>query len=189
MNFCSQCGKTVSLVIPEGDNLPRHVCQCCGAIHYQNPKLVVGCIAEWQDQILLCRRSIAPRYGLWTLPAGFMENGETTRQAATRETLEEACARVELGGLFSLVNIPHINQVHLFYRARLLDTGFAAGLETLDTALFAEHTVPWQELAFQSVTLCLRAYFADRKAGRFVLHDDDLQPAAGQAPVPAQTKA
>ncbi|WP_313952671.1 NUDIX hydrolase [Accumulibacter sp.] len=178
MNFCSQCGGEVSLLIPQGDNLPRHVCTRCGTIHYVNPKLVVGCIAEWEGQILLCRRSIAPRYGLWTLPAGFMENGETTSQAAARETLEEACARIELGALFSLVNIPHINQVHLFYRARLLDTGFAAGLETLETALFAEQAIPWRELAFQSVTLCLRAYFADRKAGRFVLHEDDLRPAA-----------
>lgn len=181
MNFCSQCGEAVSLLIPAGDNLPRHVCQRCGTIHYQNPKLVIGCIAEWHEKILLCRRSIAPRYGFWTLPAGFMENGETTRQAAARETLEEACARVELGELFSLVNIPHINQVHLFYRARLLDTGFAAGLETLETALFAEQAIPWQELAFQSVTLCLRAYFSDRKTGRFVLHEDDLWPAAANA--------
>ncbi|MCB1933626.1 MAG: NUDIX hydrolase [Candidatus Accumulibacter sp.] len=181
MKFCSQCGQPVSLSIPEGDNLPRHVCQRCGAIHYLNPKLVIGCIAEWQDRILLCRRSIAPRYGLWTLPAGFMENGETTRQAAARETLEEACARVELGALFSLVNIPHINQVHLFYRARLLDSGFSAGLETLETALFAEQEVPWQELAFQSVTLCLRAYFSDRRAGRFMFHEDDLRPATAGA--------
>ena len=181
MKFCSQCGQPVSLSIPEGDNLPRHVCQRCGAIHYLNPKLVIGCIAEWQDRILLCRRSIAPRYGLWTLPAGFMENGETTRQAAARETLEEACARVELGALFSLVNIPHINQVHLFYRARLLDTDFSAGLETLETALFAESEVPWQQLAFQSVTLCLRAYFSDRRAGRFMFHEDDLRPATAGA--------
>ncbi len=179
MNFCSQCGEAVRLSIPEGDNLPRHVCESCGTIHYQNPKLVIGCIAEWQGKVLLCRRSIAPRYGLWTLPAGFMENGETTRQAALRETLEEACARIDLGDPFSLVNIPHINQVHLFYRARLRDTGFAAGLETLETALFAEQAIPWPELAFQSVTLCLRAYFADRKAGHFVLHEDEL-PAANK---------
>ncbi|MCM8622115.1 MAG: NUDIX hydrolase [Candidatus Accumulibacter sp.] len=176
MKFCSQCGRTVSLIIPEGDILPRHVCQHCGTIHYLNPKLVVGCIAEWQDQILLCRRSIAPRYGLWTLPAGFMENGETTTQAAIRETLEEACARVDIRQLFSLINVPHINQVHLFYRARLLDIGFSAGLETLETALFSEVAIPWQDLAFQSVTLCLKAYFSDRSAGRFVFHEETLQP-------------
>ncbi len=179
MKFCSECGQTVSLLIPEGDNLPRHVCQHCRTIHYQNPKLVVGCIAEWQDQILLCKRSISPRYGLWTLPAGFMENGETTTQAAIRETLEEACARVDIRQLFSLVNVPHINQVHLFYRARLLDTRFSAGLETLETALFSEDAVPWQELAFQSVTLCLKAYFSDRRVGRFVFHEEALQPRQG----------
>lgn len=181
MNFCSQCGEAVSVLVPEGDSLPRHVCRHCGSIHYQNPKLVIGCIAEWQGQILLCRRSIAPRYGLWTLPAGFMENGETTAQAAVRETLEEACARVELDALFSLVNIPHINQVHLFYRARLLDTGFAAGQETLATELFSEQAIPWPELAFKSVTLCLRAYFADRRSGRFGFHEDALRPPATAA--------
>lgn len=174
MHFCSQCGGRVTLLVPEGDSLPRHVCQACGTIHYQNPKLVVGCLAEWREQILLCRRSIDPRYGLWTLPAGFMENGESTSQAALRETLEEACARVELGPAFCLINVPHINQVHLFYRARLLDTGFAAGAETLETALFSEDTLPWHELAFQSVTMCLRAYFADRVAGRFTFHEDSI---------------
>ena len=174
MKFCSVCGATVELAIPAGDSLPRHVCPQCGTIHYQNPKLVVGCIAEWQDRILLCRRSIEPRYGLWTLPAGFMENGESTSQAAIRETLEEACARVEVKQLFSLVNVPHINQVHLFYRARLLDTDFAAGLETLETQLFSEGCVPWQSLAFQSVTLCLQAYFADRRRGRFGLHENSI---------------
>ncbi len=180
MKFCSQCGDAVGLSIPEGDNLPRHVCRRCGTIHYLNPKLVVGCIAEWQDRILLCRRSISPRHGLWTLPAGFMENGESTAEAAIRETLEEACARVEIGQAFALVSVPHIKQVHLFYRAQLLDTGFAAGLETLETALFAEEEIPWQELAFQSVTHCLRAYFADRTAGRFVFHDEALRPLPGQ---------
>ncbi|WP_291991984.1 NUDIX hydrolase [Candidatus Accumulibacter sp. ACC003] len=175
MNFCSQCGGEVSVSIPDGDNLPRHVCRQCATIHYQNPKVVVGCIAAWDDQILLCRRSIAPRRGFWTLPAGFMENGESTAEAAARETLEEACARVELGPLFSLVNIPHINQVHLFYRARLLDTDFSAGLETLETALFSEAAVPWPEIAFQSVSVCLHAYFSDRRAGCFLLHEDTLQ--------------
>ena len=181
MKFCSVCGATVELAIPAGDSLPRHVCPQCGTIHYQNPKLVVGCIAEWRDRILLCRRSIEPRYGLWTLPAGFMENGESTAQAAIRETLEEACARVEIGPLFSLVNVPHINQVHLFYRARLLDTGFAAGLETLETRLFAEDCVPWQTLAFQTVALCLQAYFADRRRGQFGLHEDCIGRRGEQA--------
>jgi ADP-ribose pyrophosphatase YjhB (NUDIX family) len=176
MNFCNQCGDRVTLLVPCGDNLARHVCQHCGMIHYLNPKLVVGCIAEWQDQILLCRRSISPRYGWWTLPAGFMENGESTSQAAIRETLEEACARVHIDQLFSLVNVPHINQVHLFYRARLIDERFAPGLETLETALFTEETLPWQSLAFQSVAVCLKAYFSDRRCGRFSFHEDDLLP-------------
>jgi ADP-ribose pyrophosphatase YjhB (NUDIX family) len=167
--------------IPEGDSLPRHVCQRCGTIHYLNPKLVVGCIAEWQDQILLCRRSIAPRYGLWTLPAGFMENGESTTQAAIRETLEEACARVEIEQLFSLVNVPHINQVHLFYRARLLDTDFAAGLETLETALFCEDAVPWQVARLPERHAVPAGLFFRPPAGRFVrFHEDDLPPPAAR---------
>lgn len=179
MNFCSQCGGTIGVLIPDGDNLPRSVCQRCGTIHYLNPRLVVGCVVESKDQILLCRRSIAPRYGLWTLPAGFMENGETTAQAALRETFEEACARVEIRQLFALINVPHINQVHLFYRARLIDPGFAPGLETLETALFSEEGIPWEDLAFQTVALCLRAYFSDRKTGRFLFHEDEVRPAAG----------
>jgi ADP-ribose pyrophosphatase YjhB (NUDIX family) len=179
MNHCNQCGSPLDLRIPDGDSVPRHVCQHCGTIHYLNPKLVVGCIPEWQDQILLCRRAIEPRHGLWTLPAGFMENGETTAQGAIRETLEEACARIEIGELFSLVNVPHINQVHLFYRGRLLDTQFAAGAESLETALFSEADIPWHDLAFRSVTLCLKAYFADRTAGHFVFHEDNLLPQAG----------
>ena len=179
MNYCNQCGAPVSLRVPEGDSLPRYVCQRCATIHYLNPKLVVGCIAEWNDQILLCRRAIEPRHGLWTLPAGFMENGETTAQGAARETLEEACARVEIGELFSLVNVPHIDQVHLFYRGRLLDAEFSPGLESLETALFSEAEIPWHDLAFRSVTLCLKAYFADRAGNQFVFHEDDLLPQAG----------
>lgn len=156
--------------------MPRHICQRCGTIHYLNPKLVVGCIAEWGEKILLCRRAIEPRHGLWTLPAGFMENSETTAQAATRETLEEACAKVEIDQLFSLVNIPHINQVHLFYRARMINAEFSAGIESLETALFSEADIPWHKLAFRSVTLCLKAYFDDRAKGHFSFHEDDLSP-------------
>lgn len=179
MNFCSQCGTKVDFRIPPGDSLPRHVCPHCETIHYLNPKLVVGCVAEWKGDILLCRRAIEPRYGFWTLPAGFMENGESTTQAALRETLEEACARIAIDELFSLVNIPHINQVHLFYRGQLLDTDFASGVESLETTLFSEAEIPWEKLAFRSVALCLKAYFADRRAGRFRFHEDDLMPPAG----------
>ncbi|GAB4177265.1 MAG: NUDIX hydrolase [Rhodocyclaceae bacterium] len=176
MNFCSQCGAPVSLRIPAGDLLPRHVCDACGAIHYQNPKLVIGALAEWRDRILLCRRAIEPRAGFWTLPAGFMENAETTEQAAVRETVEEAQARIETGELFTLINVPHINQVHLFYRARLLDLGFAPGAETTEVALLAEEDIPWREIAFRSVSLTLKHYYADRRAGRFRFHAEDILP-------------
>lgn len=178
MNYCSHCGAAVELRVPPGDTLPRHVCPRCAAIHYENPKLVIGCVAQWQGDILLCRRAIEPRHGLWTLPAGFMENGETTRAAALRETFEEACARVEIDDLFCLVNVPHIDQVHLFYRGRLLEPNFAAGSESLETALFAEADIPWPQLAFRSVAYCLKAYFADRRSGRFVLHESALPPPA-----------
>ncbi len=163
-------------MIPAGDSLPRHVCSQCHTIHYQNPKMVVGAIPEWQDQILLCRRAIEPRYGYWTLPAGFMENLESTEQAAARETLEEACARVEVGPLFSMVSVPHISQVHIFYRARLLDLDFAPGEESLEVRLFREDEIPWEELSFRSVILSLRAYFADRRAGQFTVHGGEVPP-------------
>jgi ADP-ribose pyrophosphatase YjhB (NUDIX family) len=174
MKFCSQCGFPVTLRVPAGDTLPRHVCDRCGEVHYQNPKLVIGAIPEWEDRILLCRRAIEPRRGLWTLPAGFMENAETTAEAAARETLEEARARIDVGPLFSLINVPHISQVHLVYRARLLDLDFAPGEETLDVALFEERDIPWGEIAFRSIGMSLRYYFADRRAGHFQFHTGDI---------------
>lgn len=174
MNFCSACGATVSLRIPQGDSLPRHVCDTCGEIHYSNPKMVVGAVAEFDGRILLCRRAIEPRYGRWTLPAGFMENRETTADAAARETLEEACARIEVIDAFSMVSIPHISQVHLFYRARLPEPEFGPGEESLEVALFDEKDIPWDALAFRSVRLALEHYLADRRAGRFIFHSDDL---------------
>lgn len=179
MNFCNECGANVRLIVPEGDTVARHVCQACGSIHYLNPKMVVGCVAEWEGRVLLCRRAIEPRVGLWTLPAGFMENGETTSEAAVRETLEEACADIEIIELFSLVNVPHINQVHLFYRGRLSHPAHAAGTESLETGLFAENEIPWDKLAFRSVALCLEAYFSDRAHGVFGFHENRLLPLAG----------
>jgi len=176
MNYCSQCGARLEFRIPPRDSLPRYVCPACATIHYLNPKLVVGSIVEWQGNILLCRRAIEPRYGFWTLPAGFMENGESTTQAALRETAEEACARIEIDELFALINLPYIDQVHLFYRGRLLDTDFAAGTESLEAALFSEADIPWDELAFRSVSLCLKAYFSDRRKGSFTFHEEDLPP-------------
>lgn len=176
MKFCSHCGAPVELKIPTGDTLPRHVCTGCGAIHYQNPKIVVGCIPEWEGNILLCRRAIEPRYGLWTLPAGFMELGETTQQAAARETLEEAQARVEIDALYTVFNLPHVNQVYLLFRARLLDPNFGPGYESLDVRLFEEARVPWGELAFRTIDATLRHYFADRSRGAFQLHVGTIEP-------------
>lgn len=174
MKYCSTCGAEVSLRVPAGDQRPRHVCTACGSIHYLNPKLVAGALPVWEDKVLLCRRAIEPRSGFWTLPAGFMEVGESTGEAAIRETLEEACARIELGDLYTLVNIPQISQVHILYRARLLDLDFSPGEESLETRLFAEHEIPWDELAFRSISLSLRHYFKDRTHGHFLFREETL---------------
>lgn len=176
IKFCSNCGTPVAHRIPPGDALVRAVCDACGNIHYQNPKLVVGSLPIWEDRILLCRRAIDPRYGMWTLPAGFMENAETMPQAALRETREEACARIELDGLYSLIGVPHISQVHAIYRARLLDLDFAAGEESLEVALFREQDIPWQDIAFRTITMTLRHFFADRRRGQFEFLAADLPP-------------
>jgi ADP-ribose pyrophosphatase YjhB (NUDIX family) len=174
MKFCSVCGHAVSVSIPPGDNRERFVCANCGTVHYQNPRNVVGTVPVWDDKVLLCRRAIEPRYGYWTLPAGFMEMGETTSEAAARETLEEAGARVEVQNLFSLLNVPHVHQVHLFYLARLLDLDIAAGEESLEVQLFEERDIPWNDIAFPTVGQTLRFFFADRSAGSFGLHTGDI---------------
>lgn len=176
MKFCSHCGAPVEVRVPDGDTLPRHVCPACGAIHYQNPKLVVGSIPVWEDRILLCRRAIEPRCGLWTLPAGFMENGETIAQAALRETEEEANANVEIGDLFTLYNLPHISQVYMLFQARLLDLSFSAGLETLEVKLFTEAEIPWETLAFRAIRETLKHFFEDRGRGRYGLHIGTIEP-------------
>ena len=175
MNFCSECGSAVALRVPEGDHLPRHVCPGCGTIHYQNPKMVVGCIPEWEDKVLLCRRAIEPKYGLWTLPAGFMENDETTADAAMRETLEEAGAHIELASPFSMISVPRVNQVHLFYRARLRNLEFKPGVESLEVALVDEAKVPWKDIAFRTVGLTLKHWFADRARGEYGFHAEDIK--------------
>ncbi len=177
MKFCSNCGAPVALRIPTGDTLPRHVCDACNTIHYQNPRMVVGCIVEWEDRILMCRRAIEPRHGLWTVPAGFMENGETTFQGALRETMEEANARVEIDSLYALYNIPHINQVYLLFRARLLDARISAGAETLEVKLCPENEIPWDRIAFASVRNALTHYFSDRKQGVYPFHMGTIEPA------------
>ncbi|MDI3514662.1 MAG: hypothetical protein PWP40_1891 [Rhodocyclaceae bacterium] len=176
MNYCSSCGAPVAFRIPPGDTLPRHVCERCGTIHYQNPKVVVGALPVWEDKVLLCRRAIEPRHGMWTLPAGFMENEETTAQAAARETLEEACARIEVGELYTLIDVPHISQVHIIYRARLLDLDFRPGEESLDVALFAEDEIPWDRIAFRSIAISLRHFFEDRRSGHWGMHTASLAP-------------
>ncbi len=180
MNYCSHCGSPLEYRIPAGDTLPRYLCPSCHTVHYQNPKIVVGCIAQWEGRVLLCRRAIEPRRGFWTLPAGFMENSETTAEGAARETLEEADASVEQMTLFSLINIAHINQVHMFYRANLTDGHFAAGLETLEAGLFDEHDIVWDQLAFPSVYLTLRNFFADRSRGQLGVHVSDVTGSAWQ---------
>jgi ADP-ribose pyrophosphatase YjhB (NUDIX family) len=175
MKFCPDCGAPVELRLPPDDNRERHVCIACATIHYQNPKMIVGAIPEWEDgRILLCRRAIEPRHGLWTLPAGFMENGETTPEAAARETLEEANAQVQIGDLYSMYNIPYINQVYLLFRAKLLNLDFSPGVESLEVALFDECDIPWDRLAFRAVSLTLKDYYSDRQAGGYHLHIGDL---------------
>ena len=175
MKFCPNCAAPLVNRIPPGDSLPRDVCDACGSVHYQNPKLVVGSVPEWDGRILLCRRALEPRYGCWTLPAGFMENGETPAQGAARETLEEAGARVELDAAFSMISVPYVNQVHLFYRARLLDLEFKPGDESLEVALFEESRLPWKEIAFRTVGLTLKHWFADRSRGSFGFHAEDIK--------------
>jgi ADP-ribose pyrophosphatase YjhB (NUDIX family) len=174
MKFCSNCGSPVARRVPPGDSLPRWVCDQCGSIHYQNPLMVIGTIPEHAGRILLCRRAIEPRYGYWTLPAGFMENDETTAQAAVRETLEEAGARIALAEPFTMISVPYVNQVHLFYRARLLDLDFKAGEESLEVALYDEAMIPWQDIAFRTVATTLRHWFADRGRGAFGFHAEDI---------------
>jgi ADP-ribose pyrophosphatase YjhB (NUDIX family) len=163
MKFCSDCAAPVELKIPADDTRERFVCTSCGAIHYQNPKMVVGSIPVWEEdgelKILLCKRAIAPRYGYWTLPAGFMENNETTAQAAQRETEEEAGANIQLHDLFSILNVPHVHQVHLFYRATLLDLNYAAGVESLAVQLFSEKEIPWDDIAFPTISYTLKFFF------------------------------
>lgn len=176
MNYCSECGDRVTFRVPAGDTLPRYVCNQCETIHYQNPKLVVGALAEWEDKVLLCKRAIEPRYGYWTLPAGFMENQESTSEGAVRETLEEANARIEIGPMYTLINVPHIDQVHIIYRARLLDLNFGPGTESLAVDLFTEENIPWDDIAFRTIRLSLEHYFADRRRGHFEFHSFDLRP-------------
>lgn len=179
MKYCSACGASVDLRVPPGDDRPRYVCDACNTVHYQNPRVVAGCIPEWKNKIMLCRRAIEPRYGLWTLPAGFMENGETTAEAAARETREEANAEVEIESLYSLINIPYINQVYMLFRARLMSLGFSAGAESLEVELFEESRIPWETLAFPAIEKTLGWYFEDRRGTGFGIHMGDIRHRPG----------
>jgi ADP-ribose pyrophosphatase YjhB (NUDIX family) len=174
LNFCSHCGSPVTSKIPDGDHLPRFVCTSCGTIHYKNPLLVLGCVPEWEGRILLCKRAIEPRLGFWTVPAGFMENGETMQAAAARECREEAMAEVEIGSLLAIVNVTHAGQVHVMFRAHLLKPEFGPGPESLEVGLYEESEIPWDDLAFPSGEFTLRKYFADRTAGREDHHFTEL---------------
>lgn len=175
IKHCRQCGQPAAYRVPPDDNRERAICIACGEIHYENPINVVGTVPVWGEQVLLCRRNIEPRRGLWTLPAGFLELGESIEEGALRETDEEAGARIEMQPLFTVLNVVSVGQLHLFYRARLLDTRFAPGPETIEARLFAEHEIPWDEIAFRTVRDTLRHYFADRERGRFDLHVGDIR--------------
>ncbi|MEM1327961.1 MAG: NUDIX hydrolase [Bacteroidota bacterium] len=166
MNFCSHCGSNkLERRIPEGDNRLRVICTNCHTIHYVNPKVVVGCLAVWEDKVLLCRRAIEPRLGYWNVPAGYLENGETAEAGAIREVEEEAAAKVDIRGVLTVYSLPHVNQVYIHFLADLKDGAFGVGVESLESQLFSEADIPWQDLAFTSSAFALKKYFADRKDG------------------------
>ncbi|KJV44807.1 NUDIX hydrolase [Acinetobacter indicus] len=174
MNFCGTCGHKTTEKIPLGDHQLRRVCSHCGSIHYVNPKVICGALVLWEDQVLLCRRAIEPRYGLWTLPAGYMELFETMEQGAARETREEAEAEIEIEQLYCMYNIPRIGQIYVLFKAQLIEGQFGAGEETIESRLFSEDEIPWAELAFPSVEHTLRLYFEDRKNQHFPTHLETL---------------
>jgi ADP-ribose pyrophosphatase YjhB (NUDIX family) len=175
MNYCSACGHKVVFGIPEGDNRERFHCEHCRTIHYQNPRVVTGCLPIWEDKILLCRRAIEPRSGYWTLPAGFLENGETAREGAIRETWEEARAQVAAADLYTIFSLPHISQIYLFYRAALEVPDFAVGEESLEVAFFEERDIPWTDLAFPVVRTTLEYYFADRAKSVYPVRSEEIR--------------
>ena len=169
MNYCSQCGRAVTITVPEGDNRQRYVCTSCGRIHYENPRIVAGCVAEHHGQILLCKRAIEPRSGFWTVPAGFMELDETLPDAAARETWEEARASVEIGPMIASVDVVQARQVHIFFAATMTSPEFEAGEETLETRLVDPDAIPWDDLAFPSVRIAVQQFLDNCRTGR-----DDL---------------
>lgn len=176
IKHCRNCGAAIAYRVPDdGDTRERAICPACATIHYENPLNVVGTVPYLGERVLLCKRNIEPRWGKWTLPAGFMELGETTRQGALRETDEEAGASVEPGPLFAVLSVPRVGQVHLFYLAQLQNDHFAPGHETIEARLFAEDEIPWDEIAFRTVKETLEHFFADRRAGHFGVHNIDIE--------------
>lgn len=175
MNYCSACGGEVRLTIPEDDNRERHVCNSCERIHYVNPRIIVGCLPVKGDQVLLCKRAIEPRLGYWTLPAGFMENGESCEAGAARETLEETQAVVEAGQLQSCVSIPYINQVYMLFLSELGESPFGPTPESSEVALFNEADIPWDQLAFPVMKFALEQYFTDRESDNFTTHQHVIE--------------
>ena len=172
MKFCSNCGNQVTHEIPDGDNRLRFVCNHCNTVHYQNPLVIVGVIPEYQQQILLCKRAIEPQKGRWTLPAGFLENDESTLDGALRECFEEANAKVIDPELYALYDIPYINQVYVFYRATLANNEFGPSSESTEVALFSEQDIPWNELAFPVVKAVLKQYLSDLENNNFAIIQD-----------------
>ncbi len=174
MKFYYYYSTDLIYAIPDHDNRHRYICQSCGEIHYQNPKIVAGCIPVWEDQVLLCKRAIEPRYGYWTLPAGFMELGETSVEAGMRETMEEANANVAVEDLFAVFSLPYVGQVYMMFRSRLLNLDFSPGIESQEVELYKEENIPWDELAFTTIRATLEHYFEDRRKGEFSLHTGDV---------------
>jgi len=174
--FCIVCGSPTELKIPKGDNKERAVCTVCEHIHYQNPKVVSGCILEWEDKIVLCKRATEPRSGYWTLPAGFLENNETVAEGALRETLEEANAKSDNIKLFFMCDLRHISQIYMMYVGNLLDGKYSPGPESEEVELFSESEIPWDDIAFTVIEKTLRLYYADKKKGNFSIHFDTIDP-------------
>ena len=175
IKHCKNCGAAVAYRVPDdGDTKERAVCPACKTVHYENPLNVVGTVPHFGDRVLLCKRNIEPRWGKWTLPAGFMELNETLAEGAARETVEEAGAQFAMEGLFSILNVARVGQVHVFYLARLLSDTFDPGFETIEARLFTEAEIPWDEIAFRTVRETLQHYFADRRSGQFSIHQVDI---------------
>lgn len=180
MKFCSDCGSLLEFATPAGDDRGRFICPACGAIHYQNPRVVVGCIPEYEGRILLCRRAIEPCYGKWTLPAGYLENGESVSACAERETREETGARVDDLTPYRLFNICHINQIYFMFRGRVADVGEGPGKESLEVRFYPEAEIPWDQIAFRVISETLQTFLRDRRNGSFPFSIGDVGPAIGQ---------